>query len=128
MENQDTLQLKTNSETMTINFEALRKLKDPTPFYMDQTTESGMKLLTAGTKSKLGRINNKSRTELLEDGASFGDLEYSSQDGTQKTIDFMLETQPSHLSTHLNNQLKLAQLQMTRMEDLLAYCRDKTTK
>lgn len=109
-----------------INHTAVEKLKNPTPYMLEENVEGCAEVVDRGNKKSKGSIYTRARVEKLSDGEGFGTWEYHySPHGEQKTVDWMLENDPSYFLKHISACRNRARGQVLRMDDLQDYATDQ---
>ena len=109
-----------------INAEAERKLSNPKSHLMEYDVKSAASLLDKGERVNIGNINTLSRTEKAKAKESFGIWEYHySPQNCQKTVDWMLENDPSYFMLHIAGCRNRGRGTVYRMDNLQDYANTK---
>ena len=109
-----------------INRTAVEKLKNPAPYMLEESVEGCAEVIDRGDRRSKGNIHARARVEKLEDKEGFGSWEYNySPHKEQKTVDWMLENDPSYFLKHITACRNRARGQVLRMDDLQDYATDQ---
>jgi hypothetical protein len=109
----------------SINFEAKEKLKNPIPYLLDEDHHGGAIVLDRGELRSKGTIHARARVEKSEHGEDYGTWEYHySPDGCQRTVDWMLENDPSYFMNHIAGCRNRGRGQVLRMDNLQDYANE----
>lgn len=105
-----------------INRTAVEKLKNPAPYMLEQSVEGCAEVVDRGDRRSRGNIHARARVEKLEDKEAFGSWEYHySPAGEQRTVNWMLDNDPSYFFSHIAGCRNRARGQVLRMDDLQDY-------
>ena len=108
------------------NGEANRKLENPYRYTMSKTMENAYKLLDIGERRQLNNINYAASVEKCETGEDFGTWEYYYKpDDCQRTVDWMVENDPTYFFSHIAHSRNRGRGMVKRMDDLTDYEIDK---
>lgn len=105
-----------------INRTAVEKLKNPIPYMLEESVEGCAEVVDRGDRRSKGNIHARARVEKLEDKEGYGSWEYHySPDGEQRTVDWMLDNDPSYFLNHIAGCRNRARGQVLRMDNLQDY-------
>ena len=105
-----------------INRTAVEKLKNPTPYMLEESVEGCSEVVDRGDRRAKGNIYSRARQEKREDREGYGSWEYHySPDGEQREVDWILENDPSYFFSHIAGCRNRARGQVLRMDNLHDY-------
>lgn len=112
-----------------INLEAVKKLKNPKPYMLEEDDAGCAEVIDRGERRSKGNIHARARVEKLEEKEGYGSWEYHySPDGVQRTVDWMLDNDPAYFMQHIAGCRNRARGQALRMDDLQDYSNTRLLK
>lgn len=109
-----------------INSEAIEKLDNASGYLMERNPTSAAELLDVAETKKKSNIHSRARVENSLKNEDFGIWEYHyAPDGQQRTVDWMLENDPSYFMEHIAGCRNRGRGQVYRMDNLQDYANEK---